>query len=155
MGAQLAASGGRRKGGGRHKPRPVSDINVTPFVDVMLVLLIIFMVTAPLLTVSVPVDLPETTASSTKNDKEPIVVTINSKAELFLQETKVDEAGLVARLAAITKNDANARIFVRGDSTLEYGQIMKVMGMISAAGYTKVALVAELPKIAPPQRGKR
>jgi len=124
----------------------MAEINVTPFVDVMLVLLIVFMVTAPLLTVAVPLDLPQTNAQSLKQDKEPLVISIDAKGRIYLQETKFEPAQLVARLKAITGADPQARIFVRGDKGISYGKIMEVMGTISAAGFTKIALVAELPK---------
>ena len=138
-------SGGRR-GGRRSYARPVSDINVTPFVDVMLVLLVVFMVTAPLLTVAVPVDLPKTVAQSINQDKEPLVVSVNASGEVFLQEKALKLDELVQKLKAISNANANARIFVRGDKGVVYGRIMEVMGTISAAGFNKVALVAELPK---------
>ncbi len=134
---------GRR--GRRGAYRPMAEINVTPLVDVMLVLLVVFMITAPLLTVAVPVDLPKTHAQSLKQDKEPLVISINSKSQIYLQETRTSLNALVAKLKAITNTNPNARIFVRGDKGVRYGRIMEVMGTISAAGYTKVALVAELP----------
>ena len=136
----------RSRRGRRGGYRPVSDINVTPLVDVMLVLLVVFMVTAPLLTVAVPLDLPQTNASSLKQDKEPLIVSVNAKGQIYLQETQMEPAQLVARLQAITNADKEARIFVRGDKGISYGKVMEVMGTISAAGFTKIALVAELPK---------
>lgn len=142
-GALINAGVGRR--GRRAGYRPVADINVTPLVDVMLVLLIVFMVTAPLLTVAVPVDLPKTQARSLNQDKEPLVVSVNAEGKIYLQETALDADSLVSRLRAVTGANPDARIFVRGDKGITYGRIMEVMGIISAAGYTKVALVAELP----------
>ncbi len=144
MAAQIiSGSSGRR--GSRYSRRQVSDINVTPFVDVMLVLLVVFMVTAPLMTVAVPVDLPKTQAHTMSQDKEPLVVSIDAQGHVFLMDKglKLDE--LVPKLKAITGTNAEARIFVRGDKDLAYGRIMEVMGTISSAGFTKVALVAELP----------
>ncbi|NBX74825.1 MAG: protein TolR [Alphaproteobacteria bacterium] len=121
------------------------EINVTPLVDVMLVLLIVFMVTAPLLTVSVPVDLPRTQAKSASQDKEPLVISITRNGDVYLQEKKLKLEELVPRLQAIVGANPDARIFVRGDQRLAYGRIMEVMGAVSSAGYKKVALVAELP----------
>lgn len=142
MGAQLngAGNGGRR---GRRSYRPMSEINVTPFVDVMLVLLIVFMVTAPLLTVGVPVDLPRTEASPIQEEVEPLAITVDAQGRLFLQETEVDLDSLVPRLQAITTNKPDTRIYVRGDATVDYGKVMMVMGRINAAGFRKVALITE------------
>src|SRR5579863_6478289 len=130
-------------GGGRNRYKPMSEINVTPMVDVMLVLLIIFMVAAPLLTVGVPVDLPQTQAPAITEQKEPLVITINAKGDLFLQESPVGADELVPRLQAITKNNPQADIYVRGDRAINYGRVMEVMGMVSAAGFSKVSLVTE------------
>jgi biopolymer transport protein TolR len=141
----MGPQGGGSRRGGRRGRGLNSEINVTPLVDVMLVLLIVFMVTAPLLTVSVPVDLPKTSAKTSREDKEPLVVTIDKTGQIFLQETRMEAETLVTRLQAITGNDPEARIFVRGDRDLSYGRIMGVMGLVTTAGYTKVALVAELP----------
>ncbi len=141
---------GGRTGGGRlakgHDYRPMSEINVTPMVDVMLVLLVIFMVTAPLLTVGVPVDLPKTKASVLPGKDEPLVITIDGMGRVFLQETEIELEKLVPRLRAITANRQDTRIFVRGDRSVFYGQIMQVMGTVNAAGFAKVALIVELPK---------
>ncbi len=141
-------SAGRKHGGrnGRRASfRPMAEINVTPMVDVMLVLLIIFMVTAPLLTVGIPVNLPETKAEPLSNPDEPLVVTINAKGEIYLQETTIADDALVPRLEAITQNKPDSKIFVRGDKAIDYGRVMQVMGMIKAAGFTQVALVVDLP----------
>lgn len=146
MGGALMQSGGGGRRGRRGHMRPVADINVTPLVDVMLVLLIVFMVTAPLLTVAVPVDLPKTNAQSIKQEKEPLVVSIDPSGSVYLQDTRTELDLLVAKLKAVTGANPDARIFVRGDKGIPYGRIMEVMGTISAAGYSKVALVAELPK---------
>lgn len=142
-------AGALMKRGKRGAYRPVADINVTPLVDVLLVLLVIFMVTAPLLTVAVPVDLPKTQARSINQEKEPLVVSVDAKGFVYLQESNVELDILVAKLKAITGTNPDARIFVRGDRGVPYGKIMEVMGTISAAGYNKVALVAELPKPEP------
>lgn len=141
MAAQIMFSGGNR----RRRYRPMSDINVTPFVDVMLVLLVVFMVTAPLLTVAVPVDLPKTQAKTISENKEPLVVSIDADGKVYLQEKSMRLEDLVPKLKAITGANADARIFVRGDKAVSYGRIMEVMGTISSAGFNKVALVAELP----------
>lgn len=145
MAAQII-TGAVRSRRGRYIARPVSDINVTPFVDVMLVLLVVFMVTAPLMTVAVPIDLPKTQARNISSDKEPLVVSIDSAGKVYLQERKMDLQDLVPKLQAITGANADARIFVRGDKDVSYGRIMQVMGTISASGFNKVALIAELPK---------
>ena len=127
----------------RSKNEPMSEINVTPFVDVMLVLLIIFMVTAPLLTVGVQVDLPESAADSLPDDQEPLTVTINSKGEIFIQDSKVGYSELIPKLLAISKNRTDTRIYVRGDRNINYGRVMEVMGKLSGSGFSKVALISE------------
>ncbi len=126
--------------------RPMSEINVTPMVDVMLVLLIIFMVAAPLLTVGVPVDLPQTAAATINDQDEPLVISVDKEGKLFLQDTEIPLESLVLRLNAITNNKPDTRVYVRGDRAIDYGRIMEVMGTVSAAGFTKVALIAELPR---------
>ena len=146
MAAQIDQSSFSSSRGRRRIYRATSDINVTPFVDVMLVLLVVFMVTAPLMTVAVPVDLPKTQAHTMSQDKEPLVVSIDSAGDTYLQEKKMDADELVPKLKAITHANADARIFVRGDKAVSYGRIMEVMGTISSGGFNKVALVAELPK---------
>lgn len=133
-------SGGRGRRG-RGKRAPMSEINVTPMVDVMLVLLIIFMVAAPLLTVGVPIDLPETKARQLSGDTEPISISINAEGQVFLQETEIPIDEVVAKLTAIADNGYEERIYVRGDRNTDYGVIMKVMGTISAAGFTRLGLV--------------
>ena len=144
------SSGGAHSGGsGRRRQRrnPVmSEINVTPMVDVMLVLLIIFMVSAPLLTVGVPLDLPQTQAKSLDNDKEPLTVSVNTKGEVFLQNTAIKVDELVPKLQAITqaRGGNDERIYVRGDKKVDYGTVMRVMGRLSAAGFRRVALVTEV-----------
>ena len=145
MGTVLPGRGlrGRSK---RAAYRPLAEINVTPFVDVMLVLLIVFMVTAPLLTVGVPVDLPKTQAQNISDPDDPLIISVNSGGDVFVQESEVDLANLVPLLIAITGANPEARIYVRGDRAIEYGRIMQVMGSVNAAGFTRVALVAELPQ---------
>ena len=140
---------------GRVKRAPMSEINVTPMVDVMLVLLVIFMVTAPLLTVGVPVDLPKTSAAPITGQDEPIVVSVNAQGSVYLQDTEIPLDNLTARLAAITANKPDTRIFVRGDRSINYGRIMEVMGVINEAGFRRVALVAEQPAGAAPKKGSR
>jgi biopolymer transport protein TolR len=144
MGAQLAGkSNGRGK---RRSYSQLSEINVTPFVDVMLVLLIVFMVSAPLMTVGVPVDLPKTAAPSLPADNKPLFISIDTQNRIYLQETQVELANLVPLLRAITENNPEARVLVRGDAKIAYGTMLQVMGTISAGGFTKVGLVAELPQ---------
>ena len=137
-----------RSGGGRRRGsyKPLSEINVTPFVDVMLVLLIVFMITAPLLTVGVPVDLPKIKAKSIAESVEPLVITVNAEGVIFIQDTEVELENLVPRLAAITDNKPDTRIYVRGDKSIDYGRVLEVMGTVNVAGVTRVALIAELPK---------
>src|SRR6516164_6433329 len=145
--AGFLAAGKSRLGrnGRRTNFRPMADINVTPMVDVMLVLLVIFMVTAPLLTVGIPVNLPQTKAEPLSNPDEPLVVTVNAKGEIYLQETSIADEALVPRLQAITANKPDTKIFVRGDKAIDYGRVMQVMGMIKSAGFTQVALVVDMP----------
>src|SRR5689334_21624698 len=140
--AGSSAGGGRR---GRARKPVMAEINVTPMVDVMLVLLIIFMVSAPLLTVGVPLELPQTQAKSLDQDKEPLTVSVKAGGQIYLQNTEITAEELVPKLKAITeaRRGAEERIFVRGDRQLEYGTVMKVMGSISAAGFHRVALVTE------------
>jgi biopolymer transport protein TolR len=120
---------------------PMAEINVTPFVDVMLVLLIVFMVAAPLLTVGVPIDLPQTQAKQMEGDSEPITVSIKADGKIYLQDAEVDADKLVSTLQAIAKNGLNERVFVRGDKDADYGTIMRVMGRLNSAGYKKIGLV--------------
>ena len=127
----------------RSSKEPMSEINVTPFVDVMLVLLIIFMVTAPLLTVGVQVDLPESAADSLSEDQEPLTLSINSKGEVFIQEHQVAFDKIIPKILAIANNRTDPRIYVRGDKTINYGRVLEVMGMLSGGGFSKVALISE------------
>jgi biopolymer transport protein TolR len=135
--------------GRRGRYRPLAEINVTPLVDVMLVLLIIFMVTAPLMTSGVSVDLPKTSAQPLNSDSEPLTVSIKADGSIFLQDQGVDIGDLVTKLQAIAQNNPERRIFVRGDKDLAYGRIMEVMGTITQGGFTKVALLAEQPATGP------
>ncbi len=137
----MAIAAGRRKA--RRGRRLMGEINVTPFVDVTLVLLIIFMVAAPLLTVGVPVDLPKTDAKSLPNEQEPVSITILNNGQIYLQQDPVSQQEVLARLNAITKNDFERRIFIRGDSTSQYGIVMQVMANINAAGYRNLGLVTD------------
>ena len=141
--AGSSGGGGRR---GRRRAAPMAEINVTPMVDVMLVLLIIFMVSAPLLTVGVPLDLPQTQAKSLDQDKNPLTLSVNLKGQVFLNETEIPLDQLVPKLKAITEARAglDERIFVRGDKKVDYGTVMKVMGRLSQAGFRRVALVTEV-----------
>jgi biopolymer transport protein TolR len=143
-GLPAAGGGGRRRGrrSGR-RARLMAEINVTPMVDVMLVLLIIFMVAAPMLTVGVPIDLPQSSAPPLNEEREPLTVTVNNNGEVFIQETKVSVEEIIPRLNAITKQGYEERIYVRGDARVNYGQVMKVMGTIAGAGFKRVALVTE------------
>ena len=122
----------------------MSEINVTPMVDVMLVLLIIFMVAAPMLTVGVPLDLPQTQAQAVSQDHEPLVISINTQGQVFLQDSEIPVEELVPKLQAIAKAGYDERIFVRGDKAVDYGAVMKVMGRLSGAGFKRVALVSEV-----------
>ena len=127
----------------RSKKKPMSEINVTPFVDVMLVLLIIFMVTAPLLTVGVQVDLPESNADTLQSDNEPLEVTINAEGNIFIQETEITLKELIPKLIAITDNRLDTKIYVRGDEVIDYGRVMKLLGELSGSGFSKVALITK------------
>ena len=127
------------------RAQPMSEINVTPFVDVMLVLLVIFMVTAPLLTVGVKVDLPETKAGAVSGSDEPLAISINRDGQVFVQDTETDLDGLVPKLIAISGKNPDVRIFVRGDAGVNYGRVMEVMGLVNNAGFRKVALIARQP----------
>ena len=140
--AGLAGNGHRLAG----RYRPMSEINVTPLVDVMLVLLVIFMVTAPLLTVGVPVELPQTQAPPINEPKEPLVITLNREGVIYVQESTIETDALVPKLQAITGANPDAVIYVRGDKDINYGRVLEVMSLVSSAGFRKVSLVAEAPK---------
>lgn len=143
----MAANAGTPQIGRRKSRRRavMSEINVTPMVDVMLVLLIIFMVSAPLLTVGVPIDLPQTQATSLDQDKEPLTISVNGKGQIYLQNAEIAVDDLVAKLQAVAqaRGGSEARVYVRGDRTVDYGTMMKVMGRLSSAGFHRVALVTE------------
>jgi len=124
----------------------MSEINVTPFVDVMLVLLIVFMVTAPLLTVGIPVDLPKVQANALTDQKDPLEITVKLDGNVYLGESKIQVENLITRLNAITDKNTQARIYVRGDRIVAYGRVMEIMSLINKAGYVKVALVTQNPK---------
>ena len=138
--AGAGGGGGRRRRGGR-KHRPMSDINMTPFIDVMLVLLIIFMVAAPLLTTGVQLDLPQTGAAALNVEKQPLVISIKADGKIYLMETETSLEEMVPKLQAVAKTGPEERIFVRGDKTIAYGKVAEVMAALSTAGYKKVALV--------------
>jgi biopolymer transport protein TolR len=125
------------------KSKPFSEINVTPFVDVMLVLLIIFMVTEPLLTVGVQVDLPESNADSLQSDNEPLELTISKDGNIYIQETEINIKELIPKLIAITDNRLDTKIYVRGDEVINYGKVMRVLGELSGSGFSKVALITK------------
>ena len=145
MGASLRSSsrpgGGRRGRARRHSP--MHEINVTPFVDVMLVLLIIFMVTAPLLTVGVPIELPEAKGQQLQSNKEPVTISVDRSGKVFIQETEIKLDEIAPKLKAISKNGYEEQIFIRGDKGIDYGTVMRVMARVKAGGFTKVSLVTE------------
>jgi biopolymer transport protein TolR len=144
MGAALQSNSGGNGRRRRRSARPMAEINVTPMVDVMLVLLIIFMVTAPLLTVGVPIELPKSEAQQLEGDKEPLTISVDPEGKIFLQDTELQLDEIVPKLTAIAKNGYDERIFVRGDRRVNYGVVMRVMGTISAAGFRRIALVSDL-----------
>jgi biopolymer transport protein TolR len=139
-------SGNRSGGRVASRYRPMAEINVTPLVDVMLVLLVVFMITAPLLTVGVPVELPQTQAPPINELKEPLTITLNREGAVYIQETTVAIDAVVPKLQAITGNNPDAVIYVRGDKEINYGRVLEVMSLVSAAGFRKVSLVAETPR---------
>jgi biopolymer transport protein TolR len=144
MGISMPAKGGGGRAGYRKSYRPMSDINVTPFIDVMLVLLIVFMVTAPLLSAGIPVDLPKTEAAAvTEKDDKPLEVAVNKKGDIYIGETKVNRAELLLKLSTITGDDKERRVFIKADQGLSYGKVMEILGSINKAGYKKVALITE------------
>lgn len=145
MGAQMQSRDSGR-GARRGKYRPLAEINVTPFVDVMLVLLIVFMVTAPLLVPGVKVDLPNSSAKPLAQDDKPIEVTLDRNGAIFLQQTKMNAEELIPKLLAISNGRKDMRIYIRGDMNLSYGSVMAVIGDISGAGFTKVALQSDPKK---------
>jgi biopolymer transport protein TolR len=134
--------------GSRRRYKPMAEINVTPLVDVMLVLLIVFMVTAPLITSGVDVNLPQANAKPVNSDSTPITITVNAQDQIFLQNSQVQLSNLVATLQQIAQNDQDRRIFVRGDTAVSYGDMLQVMATITNGGFTKVALLAKQPEAA-------
>ena len=132
--------GGRKR---RQRTQPMTQINVTPFVDVMLVLLIVFMITAPLMTVGVPIELPETEAGKVEGSKEPLVVSIDAKGRIFLQETEIKMEDIIAKLSAIAKSGFKERIYIQGDKHVVFGEISKIMGRISRAGFTRITVITD------------
>ena len=143
----MGVSGGRGGGGGRRRrgrgKAVMSEINITPMVDVMLVLLIIFMVAAPMMTAGVPIDLPSSAAAAMPNQAKPVTVGVTPEGAVFIDETPVAEADLVAQLTALGVNGAEDRIFLRGDTSANYGAVMRVMGLLSAGGYSKIGLITQ------------
>ena len=135
--------------GNRRRYKPMAEINVTPLVDVMLVLLIVFMVTAPLITSGVDVNLPQANAKPVNSDSTPITITVNAQDQIFLQNSQVQMSNLVATLQQISQNNQDRRIFVRGDSAVSYGDMLQVMATITQGGFTKVALLAQQPTTGP------
>jgi biopolymer transport protein TolR len=146
MAASVYSGNGRSSGRGASRYRPMAEINVTPLVDVMLVLLVVFMITAPLLTVGVPVELPQTQAPPINEPKEPLTITLNREGAVYIQESTVAVDAVVPKLQAITGNNPDAVIYVRGDKEINYGRVLEVMSLVSAAGFRKVSLVAETPR---------
>ncbi len=147
MGAALGGGKAipRRRRSRRGAMRPMSDINVTPFVDVMLVLLIVFMVTAPLLAVGIPMDLPNTQAKSLGGEKEPLTISVSKTGKVYIQDTEIETKALVAKLKAISKNGYNERIYIRGDRQSLHGKIAEIMGLVSSAGFNRLAIVTDGP----------
>jgi biopolymer transport protein TolR len=146
MAIDVGNGSGGPQGRGYRRAAQISQINVTPMVDVMLVLLVVFMITAPLLTVGVPVDLPKTAAGRIVGQDEPLVISMNGAGKIFLQDTEIVLDQLVPRLLAISQNKRDTRIFLRADQTIPYGQVMAVMGAMNQAGFNRVALITEMPK---------
>jgi biopolymer transport protein TolR len=139
----MAIQLGSGNGNGRNRYKPMAEINVTPMVDVMLVLLIVFMVAAPLLTVGVPVDLPKTSAAPITAPEKPLILTIDAQHKVYLQEMAIDQSEVIPRLQAITLNKPDTVIYVRGDKSVSYGEVLELMGNVVAAGFTKVSLISE------------
>lgn len=135
----------------RMRGRPITEINVAPFVDVMLVLVVIFMIAAPLLTVGVPVDLPQAAVDPLNEEKEPLIITVDAEGRVYLQESEIEQDLLIPRLVAVSEANPDLRVFVRGDRAINYGRVMEVMGLVSEAGFSKVALIAEIPIPGQPQ----
>lgn len=145
----MGASFQPKRSSKRSRRSPLSEINVTPFVDVMLVLLIIFMVTAPLMTVGVPVNLPKSQANALNDNVEPLIITIDAKGEIYLQDINLPLEGLVTKIKAVLAGKSDTRVFIRGDAQISYGRIVEVMGTLTSSGIDKVALMAQLPERKP------
>ena len=128
---------------GEERYTPLAEINVTPMVDVMLVLLVIFMVTAPLLTVGVPLDLPKTQAAAISDPKPPVILSLNRRGEVFIGDERIEPGDLASRLSALAAEDSTRIVNVRGDQTISYAQLMEALGMVNRAGFVKVSLIAE------------
>jgi biopolymer transport protein TolR len=143
MAVANGGGGGRRRGRRGNKSKPMSEINVTPMVDVMLVLLIIFMVAAPLMTVGVPIDLPKTQARQLNTEQKPVTVSVNTEGVIFVGDTQVPLEGIVDAVTAASTNGIEDRVYVRGDGTASYGAVMQVMGALSGAGFTKIGLLTD------------
>ena len=143
MAVANGGGGGRRRGRRGGKSKPMSEINVTPMVDVMLVLLIIFMVAAPLMTVGVPIDLPKTQARQLNTEQKPVTVSVNTEGVIFVGDTQVPLEGIVDAVTAASTNGIEDRVYVRGDGTASYGAVMQVMGALSGAGFTKIGLLTD------------
>ena len=143
MAMAMAKGGGGRRRGRRSKSAPMSEINVTPMVDVMLVLLIVFMVAAPMMTAGVPLDLPSSAAAALPNQAEPITVGVTPDGAIFIDEDPVTEADLISQLTTRGVDGAVDRIFLRGDTSANYGAVMRVMGLLSAGGFTKIGLITQ------------
>jgi biopolymer transport protein TolR len=143
MGMAGGGAGGYARRNSRRRPSsgPISEINVTPLVDVMLVLLIVFMVAAPLMTVGVPIELPKTQAKALDSNTEPLYITVQADKAVYLQETPIAMEDLVAKLQAVAKTGNDEQIFVRADTSVPYGAVMEVMGLLNSAGYKKIGLV--------------
>jgi len=144
----MAGIGGTVQGAGRRRRRArragaINEINMTPFIDVMLVLLIVFMVAAPLLTAGVPLDLPQTKAAPLNIDQKPVTLSINAQGKVFLAEAEIQDAEIAARLTSVAKQGFEERVFVRGDKKVDYGRVAQVMAIVTGAGYKRVALVTE------------
>ena len=145
MGANLTSKSGIRRRGQRRRSRPMAEINVTPFVDVMLVLLIVFMVSAPMLTVGVQIELPKTTANALPTEREePLTITLRATGQIFIQKTETPVEELLTKLNAIVQERSGDRIFLRADGTIPYEGVVQVMGLLNAGGFTNIALVTDV-----------
>ncbi|MBP0614217.1 protein TolR [Jiella mangrovi] len=143
MGMSMGSGGARRSRRGHSRRAPMSEINVTPMVDVMLVLLIIFMVAAPMLTVGVPIELPKTQAKALNSESQPITISVNAKGEVYINDTEIAVDEVVPKLEQIAKTGYQERIFVKGDRSADYGTVMQIMGRINAAGFKNIGLVTD------------